>query len=305
MELNYSKTYNNLWRCVLKEDGTSLVPHIEPKDLETIEAREVFYCEVPFDISHDKIVRIFSNNKYQLAVLIPYDVYMLASGFYGTWYSNRAFDYDFVEIYVETINVSCRRVVLVNHEQNGNWVVTEIICPDFTFMRPITVMRTLGCGKLKNETLLNTGLNMKTFEKIYPVYNALDSNQWRRYTQDKVTALNDREIFVFGSNPAGIHNGAAAKFAKDKFGAIQGQGEGIQGQSYAIPTTQGGLKELKKHIYTFIDFAINNPQYTFLVTKIGCGNAGFKVKDVAPLFRFAIGQDNIVLPKEFVDELGV
>ena len=298
MELHYSKTYGNLWRCVLNENHKSLVPFIEPNDLETVEAREIYYCDPHLDIEHDKVIRVFSNSRDQLAVMIPYDVYMQMCGFNGIWYSEGNFKFDVVEIYEGK-----KGVILLNHEIEGKWSVIEIICPDRINLRPITVMRTLGEGDSKLEALSVSGLDINTLNKIYPVYNIFDSNKCCRYTPDNLTTLYDKEIFVFGSNPAGMHNGSAAKYAKDNFGAIQGKGEGLQGQSYAIPTTQGGLKELKKHVDAFIDFAIDNPWYTFLVTKIGCGNAGFKIKEVAPLFRFALGHSNIVLPKEFVEEM--
>lgn len=306
MELHYSKAQGNLWRCVLDDSGRSLLPFIEPKDLETIDVREIYSYQGYFNIEHEKIIRIFSNNDDRLAVLIPYDVYMEVYGYCGIWYSDGDFKFDVVEIYQER---PCPgRSILVNHDIEGQWTVIEVVYPDHTFLTPITVMHTLGRGASKAEALLATGLNMNVFEKKYPVYNAIDPNysyEQARYTQEKVTKLENREIFVFGSNPKGMHNGAAAKLAKEQFGAIQGQGEGLQGHSYAIPTTKGGLKELKRHIDTFIDFAINNSQYTFLVTKIGCGNAGFKVEEVAPLFRFALGYSHIVLPEEFVKALNI
>ncbi len=122
-----------------------------------------------------------------------------------------------------------------------------------------------------------------------------------KYTPDNITELGCRDIFVFGSNLAGHHAGGAARAALNRFGAIWGQGEGLQGNSYAIPTMQGGIETIKPYVNRFIDFAKKEKTRTFYVTKIGCGIAGFKPHEIALLFRDAIGIDNIRLPKEFVD----
>ena len=113
--------------------------------------------------------------------------------------------------------------------------------------------------------------------------------------------LKPNEIFVFGSNLAGAHGGGAARLAYERFGAIWGQGVGLQGQSYAIPTMQGGVETIKPYVDEFIRFAKQHQELKFLVTKIGCGIAGFKVDEIAPLFYHAIDSENIVLPKEFDD----
>ena len=123
----------------------------------------------------------------------------------------------------------------------------------------------------------------------------------REYTPERIMELKPNEIFVFGSNLAGAHGGGAAKLAYERFGAIWGQGVGLQGQSYAIPTMQGGVETIKPYVDEFIRFAKQHPEQKFLVTKIGCGIAGFKVDEIAPLFYHAIDSENIVLPKEFDD----
>jgi hypothetical protein len=107
----------------------------------------------------------------------------------------------------------------------------------------------------------------------------------REYTPEKITALNPNEIFVFGSNLAGSHGGGAARLAYNRFGAIWGKGVGLQGQCYAIPTMQGGVKTIKPYVDEFIDFAIQHAELTFLVTKIGCGIAAFRIEEIAPLFK--------------------
>ena len=123
----------------------------------------------------------------------------------------------------------------------------------------------------------------------------------REYTPERITELKPNEIFVFGSNLAGAHGGGAARLAYERFGAIWGQGVGLQGQSYAIPTMQGGVETIKPYVDEFIRFAKQHPEQKFLVTKIGCGIAGFKVDEIAPLLYHAIDSENIVLPKEFDD----
>ena len=129
---------------------------------------------------------------------------------------------------------------------------------------------------------------------------------WKeRTTPAWVRELSERDIFVFGSNLAGMHGGGAARLAHDCFGAIWGQGVGLQGQSYAIPTMQGGVDTIKPYVDTFIEYAKAHPEKRFLVTRIGCGIAGFKDSEIAPLFNEAVTENNICLPEEFWDELTV
>lgn len=122
----------------------------------------------------------------------------------------------------------------------------------------------------------------------------------RRYTPEMITELKENEIFVFGSNLAGAHGGGAARVAYNKFGAVWGQGVGLQGQSYGIPTMHGGVDKIKPYVDEFVQFASAHPEYTFLVTKIGCGIAGFAIDEIAPLSSDAIKLENVILPKEFV-----
>lgn len=124
-----------------------------------------------------------------------------------------------------------------------------------------------------------------------------------RTTPDFITNLAENEIFVFGSNLAGFHGGGAARVAHQRFGAVWGQGVGLQGQSYAIPTMQGGVETIRPYVDEFIVFARQHPELTFLVTRIGCGIAGFTDEDIAPLFKEALGTDNIILPATFLDVL--
>ena len=120
-----------------------------------------------------------------------------------------------------------------------------------------------------------------------------------RITPNHITELKPNEIFVFGSNLQGYHGGGAARLAMNKWGAVWGQGTGLQGQTYAIPTMQGGTETIRPYIDQFIKFAQNDPERTFLVTEIGCGIAGFRPADIAPLFKNAINIPNIWLPQRF------
>ncbi len=121
------------------------------------------------------------------------------------------------------------------------------------------------------------------------------------YTPENITSLDQDDVFVFGSNLQGSHGGGAARTALKKFGAVMGQGVGLQGQSYAIPTMQGGIETIKPYVDQFIEFARECDQNTFWVTRIGCGIAGFDDKDIAPLFDEAYDLYNVRLPKSFSD----
>jgi hypothetical protein len=115
-------------------------------------------------------------------------------------------------------------------------------------------------------------------------------------TPDDITRLPANHVFVFGSNEQGFHAGGAAAVAVERFGAVWGQGEGLQGQSYAIPTMEG-LEALGAAVTRFLEFARLSPAVTFWVTKVGTGIAGHSVEQVAPFFIGAPA--NVVLPVEF------
>jgi len=111
--------------------------------------------------------------------------------------------------------------------------------------------------------------------------------------------MENKNIFVFGSNLAGRHGKGAALAAYREHGAVYGQGVGIQGNSYAIPTKDDNLNTLPLHkiqhyVEMFVKFAILNPHFKFQVTRIGCGLAGYEDSDIAPLFSNA--PDNCILP---------
>lgn len=123
------------------------------------------------------------------------------------------------------------------------------------------------------------------------------------FTPDAIDSLKEDEVFVFGSNLKGMHGGGAAYAAYKKFGAIMGQGVGLQGQSYAIPTMQGGVETIKPYVDEFVEFARQHKELFFYVTRIGCGIAGFKDEEIAPLFAKAVYVGNICLPMSFASLL--
>ncbi len=131
----------------------------------------------------------------------------------------------------------------------------------------------------------------------------LKEDLMKRITPEFIRDLKPNEIFVFGSNLAGAHGGGAAYLAYQRFGAVMGQGVGLQGQSYAIPTMQGGPNTILPYVEEFIEFTKQHPELTFLVTKIGCGIAGFRPSEIAPLFAGAVDVENIYLPQDFWEEL--
>lgn len=110
------------------------------------------------------------------------------------------------------------------------------------------------------------------------------------------------EIFVFGSNLAGRHGKGAALCAYQQWGAIYGQGIGLQGKSYAIPTKDDNLRTLplpiiNDYVDDFLLFALKHSEYTFRLTRIGCGLAGYTDDQIAPMFTGA--PSNVIIPGEW------
>ena len=171
-------------------------------------------------------------------------------------------------------------------------------------------------GVFKKEDLKDLKYNMKDFlaewKKQIPILEAekikeleaSTNNTENRITPELITRLANNEVFVFGSNAQGLHYGGAAKVAVEKFGAIMGQGHGLQGKSYAI-NTMSGIEEMAKDIKNFCEFAKANPQKLFLVTPIGCGIAGYRPEEVAPLFKECKDLENVSLPSSFWKVLGI
>ena len=131
--------------------------------------------------------------------------------------------------------------------------------------------------------------------------------KYKGFTPDYIDTLLPKQIFVFGSNALGYHTGGASGTARKKFGAVWGQAEGLQGQCYAIPVDYGKNvrkdNEVKAAVDRFIAFAKANPDLFFLVTRVGCGIAGYHDEEIAQFFVDALELKNVSLPKSFVDAL--
>lgn len=130
-----------------------------------------------------------------------------------------------------------------------------------------------------------------------------------RVTPEEMTELPEGGIFVFGSNEAGIHGAGAARLAFNSFGARKYLGFGPAGQSFAIPTKDWDVQVLPldviefyvKRFIAFVNSIQEDEVVRFYVTKIGCGLAGYKVEDIAPMFSSLRNNVNVYLPQEFID----
>lgn len=135
----------------------------------------------------------------------------------------------------------------------------------------------------------------------------MEISKHKGFTPDYIDVLLPNQIFVFGSNALGYHTGGASGTARKKFGAVWGQPEGLQGQSYAIPVDYGKSvrkdAEVKNAINRFISFAEKHTELFFFVTRIGCGMGGYRDEEMAQFFREALNLKNVCLPKSFVDTL--
>ena len=135
----------------------------------------------------------------------------------------------------------------------------------------------------------------------------MEEQDKKGFTPDYIDMLLPNQIFVFGSNALGYHTGGASGTARKKFGAVWGQPEGLQGQSYAIPVAFGkGVRkdsEVKASIDRFLAFTKDHLELFFFVTRIGCGMGGYRDEEMAQFFREALNLKNVCLPKSFVDTL--
>ncbi len=135
----------------------------------------------------------------------------------------------------------------------------------------------------------------------------MEEKDYMGFTPDYIDSLLPKQIFVFGSNTLGYHTGGASGTARKKFGAVWGQAEGLQGQSYAIPVDFGKDvrkdNEVKDAVDRFIAFAKEHTDLFFFVTRVGCGIAGYHDEEMAQFFKDALELKNVSLPKSFVDAL--
>lgn len=135
--------------------------------------------------------------------------------------------------------------------------------------------------------------------RCWAAQNGAVVEPWQRVTPDMITELDECSCFVFGSNIRGLHGGGAARIAFENFGAEWGVGVGPTGKCYAIPTMQGPVETIRPYVDDFIGYAKKHPETSFMVTRIGCGIAGFTDGQIAPLFMGAVKVPNIFLPESF------
>jgi len=137
-------------------------------------------------------------------------------------------------------------------------------------------------------------------ESINDIMSEMMNMEKERVSEEFITKLDDNEVFVFGSNLQGMHGGGAARIAHERFGAEWGVGVGMTGKTYAIPTMHGGIDSIKPYVDDFTEYAKAHPELKFLVTRIGCGIAGFDDSEMAPLFDASFDLENVYLPASFV-----
>lgn len=202
--------------------------------------------------------------------------------------------------------------------QNSNWVWVKLHNNMFNDDIPQTVykqsiesywLNVEGWDREFAKGFFKSNRDKEIIHFRYSLYPTTYNN----YSPDVINELKENEVFTFGANQEGRHGLGAAKLAVNKFGAIYGQAEGLQGQSYGLITTDlnksyrpsVSIELLTEQVNKFIQFAKDNPHLTFLVTEVGCGLAGFTVEQVAPLFKAVLLQNinNVRLPKKFVREL--
>jgi len=139
-------------------------------------------------------------------------------------------------------------------------------------------------------------------------YKSLD--MINRITTEPILTLQHNEIAVVGTNEGGRHRKGFALYCFENFGAILGQGFGLQGRCFGIPTKDNSrplqtlsVSKITPYVDRFIDFAESRQDLIFKVSKVGCGLAGYEPEEIAPLFKRAVPLKNIHLPREFWDIL--
>lgn len=164
--------------------------------------------------------------------------------------------------------------------------------------------RVMAKGEVLNDAIyeLMTVIGLKPREAWQDLSNKPIVEQWS-VAPSVITTLEENQIFVFGSNRRGEHLDGAAHDAYEKFGAVWGEGIGLHGQSYAIPTMGESLKQIRSYVDDFLFFASRHPEYHFLVTRIGCGRAGYSDEQIASLFNYCSLPDNVSLPQSFYQVL--
>ena len=152
----------------------------------------------------------------------------------------------------------------------------------------------------KDDSCFTDGGKSKTDIETDISKNALSN--YDRFTPNHIFSLRPNQIFVFGTDKWGSQKYGAAGMAAKKFGAQVGIIEGATGLCYALPTKGFTIIDLQNAVKRFKDYVNNNPQFTFLITPVGCGHAGFNVTEVSVLFKDLVTYKNVMLPKTFIDE---
>lgn len=296
MKLFYHTGYHLLWLNLLNEKGKSIIPQVSEIDLSTIEAEEVFATSenIPIDL-RGYAIRIFANNDNDLAILYPYDIYMWEYGYQVVWYSLDGFDYKSVEVMQES-KPSCPRTYFLVQDSGARWTLCEFIITKYRFPHPSSTIRTIISASSREDVIRDSGIDFNSLKCLYSSKGCANA-EGKPSTPAHLTKLAPNEIFVFGSNKEGRHGGGAATDAARYFGAQWGVGVGRTGQSYAIPTMDGSLDLIAEYVEGFRCYAVCHPELTFYVTPIGCGIAGWKEEQIAPLFSFAHTMANVILPQ--------
>lgn len=214
------------------------------------------------------------------------------------------------------IKISAIKFELVNGKKTGKSFSFEMDPKEMAQYKTETTLRkkieeyVAKSGIFKRDELKDLKYSMKDFleewKKQIPVVEqeelqkleASTNQPGSRRTPDNISLLAANEVFVFGSNEKGLHYGGAAKTAYERFGAVMGEGVGLHGLSYAIPS-MGGLTIMGEHVKDFCDFAKAHPEKHFFVTEIGCGIAGYNPSEVSPLFEDCLDLENVSLPSSF------
>lgn len=140
--------------------------------------------------------------------------------------------------------------------------------------------------------------NIYTDEERYWMTGGNTGTLPTRIIPSVIYSLAQNEIFVFGSNAMGMHHLGAARVAYNEFGSEWGNGEGLQGKSYSIPTMEG-VVSTRLAVKRFTQYAREHPELKFLVTPVGCGIAGYTTEVMAPMFKDATLLENVFLPISF------
>ena len=160
---------------------------------------------------------------------------------------------------------------------------------------------------------LRAEARIRSESKQKPTATWISDEQYRKYlqaqTKERITPeairfLEPNEVFVFGSNDRGAHNGGAARLAVQRFGARMGVASGPQGQCYAIPTVGAGIgpDEIRAEFHRLVEYAVAHPEKIFLVTALGCGHGGYDPDTMSRMLEEGINVPNIHFPMAFWNE---